>query len=121
MISHYVVCEQGETEEGKYLAEFEALELAVDFAETYRRKNPEKLLEIRGVTYNRSDLQMGQPLSTWGAVPEAYREDEDSAYENAAEEIIEDARKARAGKKGSGRGRFGIRRKNQGAGQDSSR
>ena len=111
MISHYVVYEQGKDgEEGRYLAEFEQLEIAVDFVEGYRKKNPEELLEIRGVTYNRSDFKAGKPLSKWDAVPEAYRKDGDLGFETAAEEIFEEQGVTK--RTGTRKRRFGIRRKN---------
>ena len=75
MISHYVIYEEKESLEMRYLAEFEELETALDFVELYHRRIPEKKLLVRGVSYNRSDLKEGKIITTWDPIPSELAED----------------------------------------------
>ena len=63
------------------IAEFEQLETAIDFAEFYRRKNPDAAFEIRGLSYNRSSVHKGEVLFSWEPIPQHLRR-------MAAEEFI---------------------------------
>ena len=93
MISRYVVFEQGvaERDPDNYMGEFARLETAIDFAQLFRAKHPEMKLEIRGIAYNRTDFTIGKVLTSWGELPEAYRDDENMAFEDAAGEILKTA------------------------------
>ena len=93
MISRYVIFEQGVAEKDpeNYLAEFEKLEMAIDFARIYRMKHPQLLLEIRGVSYNRSSFSVGRQITSWGELPEAYQNEADMVYEDAVGEIYDAA------------------------------
>lgn len=80
MINRYVVYHGKETSEGaapassmQSEAEFERLETAMDFVEFYRRKYPDRYFEIRGISYNRSSLHVGEVISGWEPTPPGMR------------------------------------------------
>ena len=117
MISRYVVFEQGiaEHDPENYMAEFARLETAIDFAQLFRAKHPEMKLEVRGIAYNRTDFTIGKVLTSWNELPEAYRNDSDMAFEDAAGEIYENAlrdfEEDRSGAKRAGEKKKTVRRR----------
>ena len=75
MISRYVVYfATGEQEESyQSEAEFEQLETAMDFVEFYRIRYPARRFLIRGISYNRSGVRVGETIASWEPLPQPLR------------------------------------------------
>ena len=82
MVYRYVVFGSSGSS-GEFLpeGEFEKLETALDFAEYYRRKYPDRLFQVRGISYSRSNMQVGQVVAALELIPEGMRR-------SAAEEFV---------------------------------
>ena len=81
MVNRYVVY-SSEKEEGpwEFQVETDRLETAIDFAEFYRIKYPDRYYQVRGLSYNRSSLKEGRILSEWDPVPEGMFDNEISEF-----------------------------------------
>ena len=81
MVNRYVVY-SSEKEDGQweFQVETDRLETAIDFAEFYRIKYPDRYYQVRGVSYNRSSFKEGNILSEWDPVPDGMFDNEISDF-----------------------------------------
>ena len=90
MVNRYIVFYWEEDEKaGKNLAEFEELEIAMDFVEFYRRRYPEKHFGVKGISYHQDHVTEGTLISKWEPIPREMLRDEIQNLLNWIAESVE--------------------------------